>query len=255
MLKNPPYKVLTARKQSGRNVTQAYLARPMLMMTVVPTASADRGEQLVRDAEQRPQRIDAARPDEVTPGQHHHRRGRDRARHPVRIAPRLPHAPAGFLQQEPAHARPRIDRRENEDRFEHDGEVVPVVHQASHAGNVREDLRHAEGERDGASRPADDVLADLRLKVDEIDHWHVQGREDRRRRVDGKVVARMKRGGGDQRHHADEAFEQHRGVPDGRMSLSLSTIFDVVPDAIRAWNPEMAPHAIVMNTNGNIGPG
>ena len=40
-----------------------------------------------------------------------------------------------------------------------------------------------------------------------------------------------------------------------RMSDSLSIIFGVVPDAISAWNPEIAPHAIVMNANGNSGPG
>ena len=39
------------------------------------------------------------------------------------------------------------------------------------------------------------------------------------------------------------------------MSVSLSTIFDVVPVEISAWKPEMAPQAIVMKTNGNIGPG
>ncbi len=39
------------------------------------------------------------------------------------------------------------------------------------------------------------------------------------------------------------------------MSLSLSTIFGVVPDAIRPWKPEIAPQAMVMNTNGKSGPG
>ena len=39
------------------------------------------------------------------------------------------------------------------------------------------------------------------------------------------------------------------------MSDSLSIIFGVVPDAISEWKPEIAPHAIVMNANGNTGPG
>ena len=39
------------------------------------------------------------------------------------------------------------------------------------------------------------------------------------------------------------------------MSDSLSTIFDVVPDATMAWKPEMAPHAMVMKRNGNSAPG
>ena len=39
------------------------------------------------------------------------------------------------------------------------------------------------------------------------------------------------------------------------MSDSLSIIFGVVPDAISAWKPEIAPQAMVMKTNGNSGPG
>ena len=39
------------------------------------------------------------------------------------------------------------------------------------------------------------------------------------------------------------------------MSLSLSIIFGVVPVAMSAWKPEIAPHAMVMKTNGNSGPG
>src|SRR5262245_54193286 len=42
--------------------------------------------------------------------------------------------------------------------------------------------------------------------------------------------------------------------PIGRMSDSLFTIFDVVPDATMAWKPEMAPQAIVMNRYGNSEP-
>src|ERR1051326_6966627 len=41
----------------------------------------------------------------------------------------------------------------------------------------------------------------------------------------------------------------------GRMSVSHSTIFEVVPVETSAWNPEMAPQAMVMKTNGNRGPG
>ena len=38
------------------------------------------------------------------------------------------------------------------------------------------------------------------------------------------------------------------------MTDSRSASLGVVPDEIRAWKPEMAPQAIVMNTNGNTGP-
>ena len=39
-----------------------------------------------------------------------------------------------------------------------------------------------------------------------------------------------------------------------RTWLSLATIFGVVPEAMSAWKPESAPHAMVMNTNGNSDP-
>jgi hypothetical protein len=39
------------------------------------------------------------------------------------------------------------------------------------------------------------------------------------------------------------------------MSLSRSIIFGVVPEAIRAWKPEIAPQAMVMNAKGKTGPG
>ena len=38
------------------------------------------------------------------------------------------------------------------------------------------------------------------------------------------------------------------------MMDSRSASFGVVPDAINAWKPEMAPQAIVMKTKGNTGP-
>ena len=39
--------------------------------------------------------------------------------------------------------------------------------------------------------------------------------------------------------------------PIRRMWDSFSTIFGVVPEEISAWKPETAPHAMVMNRNGN----
>ena len=39
-----------------------------------------------------------------------------------------------------------------------------------------------------------------------------------------------------------------------RTWLSLAIIFGVVPEAISEWNPERAPQAMVMNTNGNSFP-
>jgi len=42
--------------------------------------------------------------------------------------------------------------------------------------------------------------------------------------------------------------------PMSRASDSRAIIFGVVPDATSEWNPEIAPHAIVMNANGNSFP-
>ena len=39
------------------------------------------------------------------------------------------------------------------------------------------------------------------------------------------------------------------------MSVSLSSIFEVVPELMRAWKPEMAPQAMVTKQKGNSGPG
>ena len=39
-----------------------------------------------------------------------------------------------------------------------------------------------------------------------------------------------------------------------RASRSFASSFGVVPDAIKEWKPEIAPHAIVMNTNGKTLP-
>src|SRR5947209_6451853 len=40
----------------------------------------------------------------------------------------------------------------------------------------------------------------------------------------------------------------------GRTCVSLSIIFGVVPDATRAWKPEMAPHMMQMKTKGKMPP-
>ena len=39
------------------------------------------------------------------------------------------------------------------------------------------------------------------------------------------------------------------------MSDSLSIILGVVPEAMSAWKPEIAPHAMVMKQKGKSGPG
>lgn len=62
-----------------------------------------------------------------------------------------------LLQHEAPDARPRVDGRENEERFEHDGEMIPQGRQSAapqERRGTREYLRHANGERRRAARPA-----------------------------------------------------------------------------------------------------
>ena len=122
--------------------------------------------------------------------------------------------PEVFLDEESRDARPGVDRREDEQRLEHDGEVVPVVHQPAHAGQAGEDLRDADGERYGAARPPRDASPTAasssgRLTIGMPRFANVAGGG-----VDGEVVAGMHGRGGDQRHDADEPFHQHRAVAD-----------------------------------------
>ena len=56
--------------------------------------------------------------------------------------------------------------------------------------------------------------------------------------------------------HADEPLDQHRAVadrPDVATPCRSSSASCPMPTS--AWKPEIAPHAMVMNTNGNSGPG
>ena len=64
-----------------------------------------------------------------------------------------------------------------------------------------------------------DFFADRRFDRRHVDRHHLLALEHevgvgRRRHVDGEVVAGGHRRGGDQRHDADEALDQHRAVAD-----------------------------------------
>ena len=74
-----------------------------------------------------------------------------------RVAERRVDAAKELLQQEAADARAGVDRRQDEQRLEHDREVIPVRHQAAHARQCREDLRHADGQRHRAAGAPGDV--------------------------------------------------------------------------------------------------
>src|SRR3954449_10998559 len=80
-----------------------------------------------------------------------------------------------------------VDRRQDEERLEHDGEVVPVVHEAAHAGKAAEDLGDADGQRDGAAGPPGDALPDGGLELGQIDGRYSKLREYGGGRVDREV--------------------------------------------------------------------
>ena len=90
----------------------------------------------------------------------------------------------------------------------------------------------------------------------QVDDRHAERLEHRGRRVDGEVVARVQRAGGDDRDDADDALDQHRAVadrPDVRSPCRPSSAS--CRSTTSAWKPEIAPQAIVMKTNGKSGPG
>ena len=70
----------------------------------------------------------------------------------------------GFLEQEAGDARAGVDGREDEERLEHDGEVIPVFHdafdrQAGPMKGVREDKRHSHCQCHSTARAATERFA------------------------------------------------------------------------------------------------
>ena len=77
---------------------------------------------------------------------------------PVWLAEFSIEAPAKFAQQKSSDTGAGINRRQNEQRLEHDGEVIPILHQAAETGNAVKDLRNTQRERYGAARASAQVL-------------------------------------------------------------------------------------------------
>ena len=73
--------------------------------------------------------------------------------------------------------------------------------------------------------------------------------------VDGEVHARIEQRRGDHRHDGDEGFHRHAAVAD---QADVALVADAASAWCRsttsAWKPEIAPQAMVMNTNGKILP-
>ena len=107
---------------------------------------------MIADTEERPERIDAserildALPEEISPGSDDHGAGQKNRRVPAGAAERFPDVAERVLQHETADSGAGVDDGEDEERFEHDGKVIPERHDGVSAESAGENLRHAHGE-------------------------------------------------------------------------------------------------------------
>ena len=147
----------------------------------------------------------------------------------LRFAQRLPQGAHGILEQVAPHARAGIDGGQDEQRLEHDGEVIPQVQPAA-PRDIGEDGRHARRQRGGAARAAKEGLF-LNLRRQAVHgvgaHHQVRpgGLQPLRdagrpgggigaaaRDVHAEIDARVHRAGGDQRHDRHQRFQAHRAI-------------------------------------------
>jgi hypothetical protein len=92
-------------------------------------------------------------------------------------------------------------------------------------------LRHADSQRDRASRPPRQFLPDFAGEHIQIDRGQAQMAEDLGRGVDGKVVARIQEQAAIRASTPTSDSAIMAPYPMKRASLSLSSIFGVVPEA------------------------
>mmetsp|Transcript_1545 Transcript_1545/g.2514 ORF Transcript_1545/g.2514 Transcript_1545/m.2514 type:complete len:727 (-) Transcript_1545:200-2380(-) len=194
----------------------------------------DGGQHLVGDAEQRPQRVDAAQRvdhalvQEIAPGRHA-QPGGDEVGHPALSALERGHETAQqVLQHEAAGAGAGVHRGQDEERLEQDREVVPEGHQRLAAHHLVQDLGHAHGQRRRAAGTGQDgLLADvgrgLRQHLgcddeapggDRLRHARGVLAHKCRRAVHREVHAGLDARGRHQGHHRDKALGQHAAVAD-----------------------------------------
>ena len=108
---------------------------PLLMRIVVPTHSATAASSWLlmpnsgHSELMPPSGSMHALHQEVAPRRHDQRRGEHGARIPRGPAERRPDVADQLLQHEAADPRAGVDRRQDEQRLEHDGEVIPERHQ------------------------------------------------------------------------------------------------------------------------------
>ena len=199
----------------------------------------DGREQLVGDAEQREEGVDAAQrigdahQQDRSPCGDHHDAAHPGADLPARVmqAPQRAAQVAQTVgQHEPGHPGAGIDGRQDEQRLEHDREVIPESFEPA-AAEHRKHLSHTESQGGGAAGARDDRLlthtgrrvgdvrrGDRRPRQAEL--VDVGGRSPggatggRRRGVHDEVQMLVEDRRGDQRHDRNERFGQHSAVAD-----------------------------------------
>src|SRR5207245_9427431 len=109
----------------------------------------NRSQQLIGDSEERPKRVDSSQrildplPQKISPGRNNQSTGGEDRGIPTGAAERLPDVTEGVLHHEAADARASVENGENEQRLEHDSEVIPERHHSLAPKTVRKDVRHA----------------------------------------------------------------------------------------------------------------
>src|SRR5918998_3460500 len=233
--------LLEARRQRNRGVPSERQPRHPGVLQLAhlyedggADGEGDGGEELVGDAEEWEELVDAALRvvhagvEEVPPAADDEgardqvtRQPRGTRKGPVDVAEQV-------LEHEPPDARAGVDGGQDEQRLEHDGEVVPESLQGRAADDAREDLGHPDRQGRGAAGPADDaVLADVlggllevvrrdreAEPVDRLGGGLEGVAEGRRRGVHGEVDAGVEGGRGDEGHHGDERLDEHGPVAD-----------------------------------------
>ena len=97
---------------------------------------------MIRDAEERPERIDSAERindaliEKIAPQSDDDGAGEQDARHPASAAKGLPEAGAEILHHESSHARACVKHGKNKERFEHDCKVIPDAEKTLAANRI-----------------------------------------------------------------------------------------------------------------------
>ena len=170
---------------------------------------------------------------EVAPRQHAQRRRQQVSRERIGTLQVRGDHPQQVLQHKARRTGSCIHRRQDKQRLEQDGEVIPERHVHQPAQRAVKNIRHADRQRRRSARTGDNRLlahftGDARQRIrgnrkaPAAHHLrggrhHVNGAsrcQYRHRAVHREIHARVDDTGRDQRHDGDKGFHQHAAVAD-----------------------------------------